>query len=62
MVSDVPVEPLAAPEPVGDLFDLHARAGIQLRVLPNLWEFCDTVVAGTMGFSAIRMRNATPRP
>ncbi|MFG3417603.1 DUF6886 family protein [Micromonospora sp. NPDC049460] len=28
-----PIEPLGPPEPVGDLLDCHAEAGIQLRVL-----------------------------
>ncbi len=57
-----PVRPLAPPEPVGDLLGLHERAGIQLRVLPSLWEFWDAVVDSTLGFSGIRLRNAAPRP
>lgn len=52
------VRPLAPPEPVGDLLELHAQAGIELRVTTNLWPYCDAVVASTLGFSAIRMRNA----
>jgi len=39
-----PVVPLGPPEQVGDLFELHARAGIQLRVLENLWPFWDHVI------------------
>jgi hypothetical protein len=57
-----PVEPLGPPEPVGDLLDCHAEAGIQLRVLTNLWPFWDTVITSTIGFSGIRLRNASPRP
>ena len=57
-----PVEPLGPPEPVGDLFGCHAEAGIQLRVLDNLWPFWDAVITSTVGFSGIRLRNATPRP
>jgi hypothetical protein len=57
-----PVEPLGPPEPVGDLLRCHAEAGIQLRVLDNLWPFWDAVVASTVGFSGIRLRNAKPRP
>lgn len=57
-----PVEPLGPPEPVGDLLACHAAAGIQLRVLPNLWPFWDAVVSSTVGFSGIRLRNARPRP
>lgn len=56
-----PVVPLGPPEPVGDLFALHAEAGIQLRVLPNLWAFWDAVRASTLGFSGIRLHNALPR-
>ena len=61
MVATTTVEPLGPPEPVGDLVDRHAAAGIQLRVLPNLWAFFDAVVASTMRFSGIRLHNARPR-
>jgi hypothetical protein len=61
-VAAEPVEPLGPPEPVGDLLDLHAEAGIQLRLLGNLWPFWDEVVASTVGFSGIRLRNARPHP
>ena len=60
-VATVPVTPIAPPARVGNLLDLHAAAGIQLRVLPNLWGLCDAAAASTLGFSAIRMRNALPR-
>jgi hypothetical protein len=60
-VATGPVVPLGPPEPVGDLLRLHEEAGIQLRVLPDLWEFWDAVVASTLAFSGIRMRNARPR-
>jgi hypothetical protein len=56
------VEPLGPSEPVGDLLRLHAEARIQLRVLDNLWEFWDAVIASTLGFSGIRLANAAPRP
>jgi hypothetical protein len=55
------VGPLGAAEPVGDLLDLYDAAGIQLRVLPNLWTFWDTVTASSLGFGGIRLRNARPR-
>ncbi|WP_238012390.1 hypothetical protein KZZ52_21645 [Dactylosporangium sp. AC04546] len=61
-VATEPVTPLGPPEPVGDLFTCHAAAGIQLRVLPNLWPWWDMVVASTVEFSGIRLRNALPRP
>jgi hypothetical protein len=57
-----PIEPLGPPEPVVDLLRCHAEAGIQLRVLDNLWTFWDAVIASTVGFSGIRLRNAQPRP
>ena len=58
VVSTVPVRPLGPPEPVRDLFELHEEAGIQLRVLDNLWPFWNEVTASTLEFSGIRMRNA----
>jgi hypothetical protein len=61
LVAAEPVEPLSAPEPVGDLLELHAAAGIQLRLLDNLWSFWDEVVTSTLGFSGIRLRNGAPR-
>jgi len=59
-VAEVPVRPLGPPEPVGDLFALHEEAGIELRVLPRLWPLWDAIVASTLGFSGIRLRNAQP--
>ena len=61
-VATEPVKPLGPPEPVGDLPLLHETAGIQLRVLPNLWPFWDEVVNSSLAFSGIRLRNARPRP
>jgi len=61
-VTERSVRPLGPAEPVGDLLALHEAAGIQLRVLPNLWAFWDAVVTSTLGFSGIRLRNAAPRP
>ena len=60
-VSPEPVEPLGPPEPVGDLLACHAAAGIQLRVLANLWPFWDAVTTSTTCFSGIRLGNAHPR-
>ncbi len=54
------VRPLGPPEPVGDLFALHAAAGIALRILPDLREFWAAVHTSTLGFSGIRLRNAVP--
>ena len=60
-VATTDVEPLGPPERVGDLFELHAEAGIQLRVLPQLHDFWDAVIGSTLEFSGIRLRNAVPR-
>jgi hypothetical protein len=57
-VAQVAVRPLGPPEPVGDLFALHEEAGIELRVLPRLWPLWEAIVASTLGFSGIRLRNA----
>jgi hypothetical protein len=61
-VSAEPVTPLGPPEPAGSLLRLHDEAGIQLRVLPRLWSFWDAVVASSLVYSGIRLRNARPRP
>jgi hypothetical protein len=61
MVAERPVTPLGPPDRVGDLFALHAAAGIQLRVLPDLWGFADAAASSTLEFSGIRLRNASPR-
>jgi hypothetical protein len=61
-VASTPVDPLGPAERVDDLFALHDGAGIELRVLDNLWAFWDGVVASSLGFSGIRLRNARPRP
>jgi hypothetical protein len=60
-VSDDPVEPLAPPEPVGDLLTCHAEAAIELRVVNRLWPFWDAVTTSTLTFSGIRLHNAHPR-
>jgi hypothetical protein len=62
MVADRPVTALGPAEPVGDLFEAHEAAGIQLRVLTDLWTFFDAVLASSCDFSGIRLRNAIPRP
>ena len=43
---------------LGDLLDRHAAAEIELRVVPNLWPLWERVVASTLEFSGIRLRNA----
>jgi hypothetical protein len=52
------VEPLELVE-LGDLLARHAEARIELRVAPALYPLWDAVVASTLDFSGIRLRNAT---
>ena len=54
----VPVELV----PLGDLVERHGNARIELRPLPNLWPTWDAVVASTLEFSGLRLRNTMPRP
>jgi hypothetical protein len=52
------VEPVELVE-LGDLLARHAEARIELRVAPALYPLWDAVVASTLDFSGIRLRNAT---
>ena len=59
-VSRVPVVPSRVEifdDPLAEL----QRRGVELRVIPNLWPLRDAVVASSLQFSLIRMRNAAPR-
>jgi len=47
--------------PVGDLLVRHAEAGIELRIVRNLWSLIDAIVASGLEFSIIRKANAQPR-
>ena len=58
-ISRTAVEPLEVRE-VGDLVALHHEAEIELRVLPNLWPLWNEVVASTLEYSGMRLRNAQP--
>ena len=57
-VATVPVEPLGPPEPVGDLLAAHERAGIHVRLVPDLTAYVEVCAATTVSFSGIRLRNA----
>jgi len=50
------VEPLDLVE-LGDLADLHAHAGIELRIVPRLRPLWDRVIDSSLEFSGIRLRN-----
>ena len=51
----------AAVTPVGDLLDAHARAKIELRIVPDLWPLHDLALERGFDFSIVRMHNAQPR-
>ena len=52
----VPVEIIE----LGDLVELHARSGIDLRVVENLWPTWRRVIASSLEYSGIRLHNALP--
>jgi len=60
-VSRVPVLPVrveAIEDPVAELI----TRGVDLRILASLWPLRDAVLASSLRFSMIRMRNAEPAP
>jgi hypothetical protein len=59
-ISRAVVEPLQVQGLTG-LVGLHADAGIELRVVPNLWPLWNEVVASTLEYSGMRLRYAEPR-
>ena len=59
-VSRMAVVP-ARVEVFDDLLAELLGRGVELRFVPNLWPLRDAVVASSLEFSLIRMRNARPR-
>jgi hypothetical protein len=59
-VSRDPVVP-ARVEVFYDLMTELQKRGAELRFLPDLWPLRDEVVASTLRYSIIRMRNANPK-
>lgn len=59
-VAREPVEPIEVQE-LDDLPRLHASRGIELRVVEDLAAVWDEVVASTVDFSGIRLRNLARR-
>ncbi len=53
------VEPIEV-ERLGDLLDLHATAGIELRFVSSLWPLIDRAMSGEWDFSIVRKHNAQP--
>jgi hypothetical protein len=58
-VSKVPVVVTSVDVIDGPIFELRRRH-VEIRILPNLWSLRDAVVASSLQFSIIRMRNALP--
>jgi hypothetical protein len=59
-VSTAALEPLERVA-LGDLLARHADARIELRIVPTIWPLWDRVIASTLEFSGMRLRNAGPR-
>lgn len=59
-VRDSAVAPLGVRQ-VNDLFEELVSRDVELRATPSLWPLHDAVLASTLQFSFIRMRNAQPR-
>jgi hypothetical protein len=59
-VSRVPVAPMRV-EVFDDLIAELLNRGVELRFMLSLWSLRDAVVASSLQFSLIRMRNALPR-
>ncbi|HEY0602108.1 MAG TPA: hypothetical protein VGD58_04310 [Herpetosiphonaceae bacterium] len=59
-ISREPVIPRAVTA-IDDLLGELLRHDVELRIMPSLWPLYDAVVASTLQFSIIRMRNAQPR-
>ena len=57
-ISRTGVEPLERVE-LGDLVELHARAGIELTAMDDLLALWERVITSSLDFSGIRLRNAT---
>lgn len=58
-VSRATVAPLSV-EPAGDLLTRLRDAGVEVRLTPSLWPLYRAVIASTLHFSIIRLRNARP--
>jgi len=59
-VAQCAVVPLSV-SPVGDLLARHAEAGIELRIVDNLWPLIDAIAASGLQFSIVRKANLQPR-
>jgi RimJ/RimL family protein N-acetyltransferase len=48
-------------EALDNVLDALTSQGVEVRLLPSLWPLHDAVLASTLSYSIIRMRNAQPR-
>lgn len=53
------IKPLAM-MPIPNLLDVLVQHNIELRIMPSLWRLREMVIASSLQFSIIRMRNAQP--
>ena len=60
-VSDEAAETIECVQ-IDDLVGRHAAAGIELRITPSIWPFWRRVIASTVEFSGMRLRNTAPHP
>jgi hypothetical protein len=60
LISRTSVVP-ARVEVIDDAVSELRKRGVELRIVANLWPLRDAVVASSLQFSMIRMRNALPR-
>lgn len=56
-----PVQPLNE-RVIRDVFDELSQRGVEVRILPTLWNLREQVATSSLDFSIIRMRNAGPMP
>jgi hypothetical protein len=58
-ISHEPVMPHSV-TPIPDLLGALLACDLELRIMPLLWKLREAVIASTLQFSIIRMRNAAP--
>lgn len=58
-ISRQAVKPLKI-TPLPDLLGALIQHDVELRIMPSLWKLRERVIASSLQFSIIRMRNATP--
>lgn len=59
-IASTPIVPRAI-VPLDDLLSALLQHHVELRIMPSLWKLHDAIIASSLQFSIIRMRNALPR-